>query len=56
LVIAPSFVADCLETVLEIDEEYRTLFKKEGGEEFIMAESLNDNDKWAEAIIQISNL
>ena len=56
LVIAPSFVADCLETVLEIDEEYRTLFKKEGGQEFIMAKSLNDNDKWVKAIIQISNL
>jgi ferrochelatase len=56
LVIAPSFVADCLETLVEIDEEYRTLFKKEGGEEFIMAKSLNDNDQWAEAIIQISKL
>lgn len=56
LVIAPSFVADCLETIVEIDEEYRTLFKKEGGGEFVMAKSLNDNDRWAEAIILICNL
>lgn len=56
LVIAPSFVADCLETILEIDEEYRILFKKEGGEKFVMAKSLNDNDQWAKAIIQMSGL
>jgi ferrochelatase len=56
LVVAPSFVADCLETIIEIDEEYRTLFMKEGGEEFIVAKSLNDNDLWAKAIIQICDL
>jgi ferrochelatase len=56
LVIAPSFVADCLETVLEIDEEYRNLFQNEGGEEFIMAKSLNDNDEWVKAIIRITDL
>lgn len=56
LVIAPSFVADCLETIVEIDEEYKVLFKKEGGEELIVAESLNDNDYWVKAIIQMSGL
>ena len=56
LVIAPSFVADCLETIIEIDEEYRSLFKKEGGEEFVMVKSMNDNDEWVKAIIQISDL
>ena len=56
LVIAPSFVADCLETIIEIDEEYRSPFKKEGGEEFVMVKSMNDNDEWVKAIIQISDL
>ena len=56
LVIAPSFVADCLETIIEIDEEYRNLFKKEGGKEFVMVKSMNDNDEWVKAIIQISDL
>jgi len=55
LVIAPSFVADCLETIVEIDEEYRAIFEKEGGKEFIMAKSLNDNDEWAKALIQITS-
>lgn len=48
LVVAPSFVADCLETIVEIGLDYRDLFKKEGGEELVMVESLNSEDFWAE--------
>ena len=33
LVVSPSFVADCLETTLEIGEEYHDLFLNSGGEE-----------------------
>jgi ferrochelatase len=56
LVIAPSFVADCLETIIEIGEEYQILFRKEGGEEIVLAESLNDKDYWADAVISIADL
>jgi len=56
LVIAPSFVADCLETTIEIKEEYQALFKKEGGEELILVDSLNANDDWARALIQIAEM
>lgn len=50
VICAPSFVADCLETVLEIDVDYRQLFLSSGGENFIFIESLNSNDAWASVI------
>jgi ferrochelatase len=54
LVVAPSFVADCLETIVEIREEYCDYFKKNGGDKLVLSDSLNDNDKWAEAVLKIS--
>lgn len=53
LVFAPSFVADCLETKVEIEEEYGILFKKHGGEQLQLVESLNDHDCWIEGLNQI---
>lgn len=53
LIVAPAFVADCLETLVEIKEEYGELFKKSGGEELVLVESLNDSDEWADVIIEI---
>ena len=50
LVAAPSFVADCLETTVEISEDYNDLFRRSGGRELVMVESLNDGDRWVEAI------
>lgn len=52
LFAAPSFVADCLETIVEV-EGYRDSFKKNGGEELVLVESLNDNDEWVQAIAEI---
>ena len=56
LLVAPSFVADCLETLIEIKLEYQNLFKEEGGDEFVFVESLNDMDDWAEAVVKIAKL
>jgi ferrochelatase len=56
LVVAPSFTADCLETVVEIGHEYKSLFAKAGGEELVMAESLNDSRLWMNAIAEITGL
>ena len=56
LVVAPSFVADCLETIIEIGDDYKNLFKQSGGEELILVESLNDNDEWVKAIKEIAGL
>ncbi|MFW6232755.1 MAG: ferrochelatase, partial [Bacteroidota bacterium] len=53
LVFAPSFVTDCLETIVEINYEYKELFKKYGGEELDLVPSLNDSDDWADALTQI---
>lgn len=49
LVFSPAFVADCLETTIEIGYEYNELFKEHGGEKVQLVESLNDGDDWAEA-------
>jgi len=46
-------VADCLETKVEIGDEYKLLFKKHGGEDLQLVESLNDHDCWIEGLNQI---
>ena len=53
LVIAPSFVTDCLETIIEIEDEYRTLFIKQGGLQLDLVHSLNDSDAWIKALAAI---
>ena len=50
LVIPMSFVADCLETKVEIDIEYKKLFMAHGGKELKMPDSLNDDDLWVESL------
>lgn len=55
LVVAPSFVADCLETTVEIGWEYREMFEREGGERLQMVESLNDSPRWIAAMEEILN-
>ena len=52
LVVAPAFVADCLETIVEI-EDYHLLFKKHGGQELVLVPSLNDEDDWVNGILVI---
>ena len=53
LVFSPAFVADCLETTIEIGDEYNTLFKEHGGEKVQLVESLNDKDDWVDAVNKI---
>jgi ferrochelatase len=53
LVFSPAFVADCLETTIEIGEEYLELFKDNGGEQLQLVPSLNDNDDWAKGLHNI---
>lgn len=50
LVFSPAFVADCLETIYEIGIEYNHIFKQHGGEKLQLVESLNENQKWIEAL------
>ncbi len=53
LVFSPAFVADCLETIIEIGHEYKEDFMKEGGEKLDLVASLNDNDDWVEAVYEM---
>jgi protoporphyrin/coproporphyrin ferrochelatase len=50
LVFAPAFVTDCLETIIEIGDEYRELFIEKGGEKLKLAESLNAEPAWIETM------
>ena len=50
LVFSPAFTADCLETVIEIGDEYQHLFKENGGEKVQLVESLNDSPTWIDAL------
>lgn len=53
LVFSPAFVADCLETLQEIAEEYSHEFLKQGGEKLDLVPCLNDSPLWIEALEQI---
>lgn len=53
LVVAPAFVADCLETIIEIGVEYKELFIAHGGQELTLVESLNANDTWVDGVKEI---
>jgi ferrochelatase len=46
LVFSPAFVSDCLETTIEIGEEYQELFEEHGGEKVDLVPSLNDSNTW----------
>ncbi|TRX53679.1 ferrochelatase [Fulvivirga sp. M361] len=46
LVFSPAFTADCLETIIEIGDEYQEIFEENGGEKIQLVESLNDHPLW----------
>jgi protoporphyrin/coproporphyrin ferrochelatase len=54
LAFSPSFVSDCLETTIEIGEEYKELFEEKGGEHWDLVESLNDKDIWVELLAEMA--
>jgi protoporphyrin/coproporphyrin ferrochelatase len=54
LVFCPAFVADCLETIYEIGEEYDEEFRELGGEKVQLVESLNDDPQWIEALARMA--
>jgi protoporphyrin/coproporphyrin ferrochelatase len=50
LVLSPAFVSDCLETSIEISEEYLEIFEQNGGEKLQLVESLNDGEDWVNIV------
>jgi protoporphyrin/coproporphyrin ferrochelatase len=53
LVFSPAFTADCLETIIEIGEEYQEIFKEHGGDKVQLVESLNDHPLWIRCLKEI---
>lgn len=53
LVFCPAFVADCLETTIEIGVEYKEEFMELGGERLDLVPSLNDKDEWADTVVRM---
>ncbi|MFY0607530.1 MAG: ferrochelatase [Cyclobacteriaceae bacterium] len=53
LAFSPAFVSDCLETTIEVGEEYKEKFEEAGGEQWDLVESLNNDPMWIEALAEI---
>ncbi|MBX2872655.1 MAG: ferrochelatase [Saprospiraceae bacterium] len=53
LVFSPAFVADCLETIVEIGTEYQEEFEEMGGEKVDLVPSLNDDPRWIRAVADL---
>ncbi len=53
LVFSPAFVADCLETTIEISDEYQEEFEELGGEKIDLVPSLNDDPRWMDVITHL---
>ncbi len=51
LCFSPAFVADCLETTIEIGVEYQEEFEEWGGEHIQLVPSLNDDPRWISAVV-----
>ncbi|HND30154.1 MAG TPA: ferrochelatase [Myxococcota bacterium] len=52
-VIAPSFVADCLETLEEIGQRGAELFREKGGEELRMIPAVNSHPTWVQGLAEL---
>lgn len=50
LVFCPAFVADCLETTIEVLVEYREEFLAKGGRQLDLVPSLNDHPRWMQVV------
>jgi len=53
-VISPAFVADCVETLEEIDQEGRDAFLEAGGEQFSYIPCLNDDDAHIDFLAELA--
>ncbi len=52
LVFSPAFVADCLETIIEIGDEYQEIFQQHGGQQLDLVPGLNSSPQWVEFLHQ----
>ncbi|KEO73104.1 ferrochelatase [Anditalea andensis] len=56
LVFSPAFVADCLETTVEVGQEYKEQFIELGGQTWDLVPSLNSNDKWVACVADLIHI
>ncbi|AWV97857.1 ferrochelatase [Arcticibacterium luteifluviistationis] len=54
LAFSPAFVADCLETTIEVADEFKELFIEHGGEHLQLVPSLNDKASWIELLKELT--
>ncbi|MCA9671892.1 MAG: ferrochelatase [Myxococcales bacterium] len=54
LIFSPAFVADCLETLEELGMRAAEDFAHAGGERLLLVPSLNAEDHWVDAVIDIA--
>jgi ferrochelatase len=55
LVLCPAFVADCLETLEEMDDRGKELFMSNGGETYVRVPCINTSAKWIDAFAAYCN-
>ena len=53
LVFSPAFVADCLETIIEIGTEYQEIFEKHGGKKVQLVPSSNTHPLFIYGLVQL---
>ena len=53
LVFSPAFVADCLETIIEIGGEYQEIFEENGGEKVQLVPSSNDHPRFIDCLVSL---
>lgn len=54
LVVAPSFISDCLETIDELGRENREVFMNAGGTDYHVVDCLNDDPNWISALATLA--
>ncbi|MCB2409478.1 ferrochelatase [Hymenobacter lucidus] len=50
LAYSPAFVADCLETTIEVGTEFKELFEEAGGKHWQLVPSLNSHPQWVDGV------
>ena len=53
LVFSPAFVADCLETIIEIGSEYQEIFEEGGGEKVQLVPSSNSHPRFIDGLEEL---
>jgi ferrochelatase len=55
LTLCPAFVADCLETLEEMDDRGKEIFKGNGGETFVRVPCMNTSNEWVDTFTAYCN-